>query len=192
MSSMTVTEYLCFRWNTTSRTSSTVFNFSDWKNKTKPTKTSQPCGACRLSSALLELLSHWQDYWLVSRTIVHFLYSVKCVCVCVANISNIQYFFVSTLIQVPPASNMLQFVCVVWELMGVRSQPHRGSPWSGAAESSVRGDHSYEQWPLCPVPPPPFNLRQAHCKESPWTLWTPFSPWEISDINRSTCLPYNL
>lgn len=189
MSSMTVTEYLCFRWNTTSRTSSTKKKTKRNKtNKNKPAMWSLQTFISIAGAAvpLTGLLARFKDNCSLS------IFCKVCVCVCVANISNIQYFFVSTLIQVPPASNMLQFVCVVWELMGVRSQPHRGSPWSGAAESSVRGDHSYEQWPLCPVPPPPFNLRQAHCKESPWTLWTPFSPWEISDINRSTCLPYNL
>lgn len=66
----------------------------------------------------------------------------------------------------------------------------------GDAESTVRGDDSdsYEQRlfaPVPPPPPPPIQLRQAHCKESPRTLSTQFSPWEISDINRSTCLPYN-
>lgn len=33
---------------------------------------------------------------------------------CVADISNSQYFLLSTLIQVPSASDMLQFVCVDW------------------------------------------------------------------------------
>lgn len=59
-------------------------------------------------------------------------------------------------------------------------------------DSTVRGDDSdsYEHMPLCSRPSPHI-LRQAHCKESPGTLSTQFSPWEISDINRSTCLPYN-
>lgn len=37
------------------------------------------------------------------------------------------------------------------------------------------------------------ELRQAPSlrESSPRTLMRPFSPWEICDINRSTCLPYN-
>lgn len=72
-------------------------------------------------------------------------------------------------------------------------QSHTEGSSGGDAESTVRGDDSdsYEQCLSAPVPPP-FILRQAHCKESPKTLSTQFSPWEISDINRSTCLPYNL
>lgn len=70
-------------------------------------------------------------------------------------------------------------------------QSHMEGSSGGDAELTVRGDDcdSYEQC-LCPCPTP-LILRQAHCKESPRTLSTQFSPWEISDINRSTCLPYN-
>lgn len=75
-------------------------------------------------------------------------------------------------------------------------QSHTEDLSGGDAESTVRGDDSdsYEQCFFAPrpTPQPPLNLRQAHCKESPRTLSTQFSPWEISDINRSTCLPYNL
>lgn len=134
----------------------------------------------------LDVLFHRRDERLLPIRVVNFIYTVQ---MCVADISNSQYFRLSTLIQVPSASDMLQFVCVDWcpVTAAQRVTVARG----GGAESSVRGDRSYEQRPRCPVPPPPFILRQAHCKESPRTLRTRFSPWEISDINRSTCLPYN-
>lgn len=41
---------------------------------------------------------------------------------------------------IDPYSGVLQFVCVVWELIGAQRVTV-----VGAAVSSVRGDHSYEQ-----------------------------------------------
>lgn len=82
--------------------------------------------------------------------------------------------------------------CVLCGCILVYGQSHtRGLCSDGDAESTVRGDDSYEQCLFAPPHPTPSNLRQAHWKESPRTLSTQFSPWEISDINRSTCLPYN-
>lgn len=92
----------------------------------------------------------------------------------------------------PPCCRLGACVCVVWEYVSVWTEPHRGLTVEGDAELSVRGDDSdsYEQCLSAPVPPLLFSGRPI-CKESPRTLSTQFSPWEISDINRSTCLPYN-
>lgn len=89
------------------------------------------------------------------------------------------------------AEDSVRLCAFVCGCMLAYGQSHTGRVSRG--ETGRVECEGWRQWllwttPLCPSSPPasPLILRQAHCKESPRTLSTQFSPWEISDINRST------
>lgn len=60
---------------------------------------------------------------------VNLVYSVKCVCC--KHFKYSVFLFIYTNSGAVSLRYAAVCVCVVWEWIGVRSQPHRGSPWWG-------------------------------------------------------------